>query len=71
MTAPLLTLLAEKDQIIDNGRVKAWLQRIPAQPSQLIEYPGMKHSILMEPCRGQALDDIRKFLGRVEKACSG
>jgi alpha-beta hydrolase superfamily lysophospholipase len=69
MTKPLLTLLAEKDEIIDNRGVREWLERIPPTLSKTVEYAGVKHSILFEPCRDRVLKDIEEFMGRVESPC--
>jgi alpha-beta hydrolase superfamily lysophospholipase len=70
MTKPLLTLLAEKDEVIDNRGVREWLKRIPSTLSKTVEYPGAMHSILFEPCRDRVLKDIEEFMGRVESPCA-
>jgi alpha-beta hydrolase superfamily lysophospholipase len=70
MTTPLLTLLAEKDEIIDNQGVRHWQERVTGCPALLKEYAGVKHSILMEPCRDEVLEDIKAFLGQVEEKCA-
>jgi len=68
MTVPLLTLLAEDDEIIDNRRVRKWLEKVGSPIGQTVEYPGVKHSILFEPCRERVLEDIERFLLRVESS---
>lgn len=69
MTTPMLTLLAEHDRIINNSGVTRWMGSIPAIPSRVKEYKGVKHSLLFEPCRLDVLAEIEAFLEEVTQAC--
>jgi len=66
MKTPLLTLMAEYDEIVDNQGIREWFEKVSVTPSEIIEYPGVKHSILFEPCRNRVLEDIESFVRRVE-----
>ncbi|MCG3196820.1 MAG: alpha/beta fold hydrolase [Candidatus Omnitrophica bacterium] len=68
MRTPLQVLLGEKDEMIDNDRIRRWTEKVPGRPLEVRQYPGVKHSILLEPCRGQAVDDIQAFVDQVTRA---
>jgi alpha-beta hydrolase superfamily lysophospholipase len=63
---PLLTLLAERDQVVDNGGIQSWLGRTRAEPNLVRVYPEARHCLLMEPCKEQVLEDIETFVSQVE-----
>jgi len=44
---PLLTILAEQDDISDNGKIKSLFERSSASPKTLIEVPG-RHGVLFD-----------------------
>lgn len=67
MRTPLLVLLGEKDAMIDNDRIRRWTEKAPGRPLEVREYPGVKHSILLEPCREQAVSDIQAFVDQVTR----
>lgn len=46
---PVLLLLAEHDQIVDNAATRAFVERFPARDKQIIEYPGAHHTLEFEP----------------------
>jgi alpha-beta hydrolase superfamily lysophospholipase len=64
ITMPTLTLLAEKDRIIDNARTRALLARFPARDNQIIEYPGAHHTLEFEPDPEPFICDIIAWLDR-------
>jgi alpha-beta hydrolase superfamily lysophospholipase len=64
ITMPVLTLLAEKDRIIDNSRTRALLGRLPTQDQQIIEYPGAHHTLEFEPDPEPFIGDILSWLDR-------
>src|SRR5260370_164739 len=48
VTMPVLTLLAERDRIIDNARTRKFTERFRAREKQIIEYPGANHTLEFE-----------------------
>ncbi|MCE9532282.1 MAG: lysophospholipase [Planctomycetes bacterium] len=45
---PVLLLLAEKDQIIDNAKVRDYVEKFPSIDKTIIEYPGAYHTLEFE-----------------------
>ncbi|MGI9510097.1 MAG: alpha/beta hydrolase [Geminicoccaceae bacterium] len=60
---PLLTLLAEQDDISDNARMKALFERSSASPKTLIEVPG-RHGIVFD-APGPVAAACRQWLDRL------
>jgi len=58
ITCPVLLMLAEKDQIIDNTATKKLFQNIRAPESKVIEYPNAEHTLEFEPCKEQFIADL-------------
>jgi alpha-beta hydrolase superfamily lysophospholipase len=66
---PVLMLLAEHDQIIDNEATRRYLDRCPAREKQIIEYPGTHHTLEFEPEPFRFVSDLRDWLlGQCKRA---
>jgi alpha-beta hydrolase superfamily lysophospholipase len=61
---PLLLLLAEKDRIIDNGRTRRFVERLPVADKEIIEYLGAHHTLEFEPEPEGFIRDMRTWLER-------
>ena len=59
---PILTLLAEKDRIIDNVRTRQFIERFPSTDKKIIEYPGAHHTLEFEPHPEVYLGDLLGWL---------
>jgi len=59
---PVLLMLAEKDLIIDNAAVRAYVERFPSNEKTIIEYPGAYHTLEFEPEGHPFVDDLLKWL---------
>ena len=46
---PVLMLLAEQDRIINNAKVRAFVDRFATPDKEIIEYPGAHHTLEFEP----------------------
>jgi alpha-beta hydrolase superfamily lysophospholipase len=64
VTMPVLTLLAEKDRIIDNARTRTFLDRFPSRDKQVMEYPGAHHTLEFEQNPEPFIADVADWLGR-------
>jgi alpha-beta hydrolase superfamily lysophospholipase len=64
LTLPVLTLLAEKDRIIDNARTRTFLARFAGRDKDIIEYPGAHHTLEFEPDPEPFIRDILAWLDR-------
>jgi alpha-beta hydrolase superfamily lysophospholipase len=64
VTMPVLTLLAEKDRIIDNSRTRAFVERFPSRDKQIIEYAGAHHTLEFEPNPDLFIADVTAWLDR-------
>src|SRR5262249_451180 len=62
--APVLLLLAGRDQIIDNERTRRFVERFAAADRQVIEYPGAHHTLEFEPDPDVYLRDLIDWLRR-------
>jgi alpha-beta hydrolase superfamily lysophospholipase len=62
VTMPVLMLLAEHDQIIDNAATRRYLERCPTREKQIIEYPGTHHTLEFEAAPEQFLQDLQRWL---------
>jgi len=58
VTMPVLTLLAERDRIIDNGRTRKLIARFPSSENQIIEYPGAHHTLEFEADAERYIADV-------------
>jgi alpha-beta hydrolase superfamily lysophospholipase len=59
---PILTLLAEKDRIIDNIRTRQFIERFASTDKKIIEYPGAHHTLEFEPNPEVYLGDLLGWL---------
>lgn len=61
---PVLTLLAEKDRIINNVKTRAYIERFATADKQIIEYPGAHHTLEFEPDPHGYLGDLKCWLDK-------
>jgi alpha-beta hydrolase superfamily lysophospholipase len=61
---PLLLMLAENDRIIDNIRTRGYVERFPVTDREIIEYPGMHHTLEFEPDPDRFVNDLLRWLDR-------
>lgn len=66
LAAPVLLLLAEHDEIVDNARTRALLERLPAGRLRVALYEGATHAIQLDHT-ARLVDDVSAFLD--EAAC--
>jgi alpha-beta hydrolase superfamily lysophospholipase len=64
ITVPLLLLLAGRDRIVNNDRVRAYVESLPSTDRQIIEYPDAHHTLEFEPSPDFFLDDLIGWLNR-------
>jgi alpha-beta hydrolase superfamily lysophospholipase len=64
VTMPVLLLLAEHDRIIDNGRTRAFVERLASKDKQTIEYAGAHHTLEFDPEPERFLRDLISWLER-------
>ena len=62
LTLPVLLLLAEHDDIIDNAGVRAYVEKLPAKDKRIILYPGAHHTLEFEAKGHPLVDDMRTWL---------
>jgi alpha-beta hydrolase superfamily lysophospholipase len=55
---PTLLMLAGRDPIIDNQRTRRLVERIVSGDKQIIEYPGMSHTLEFEPDPSRYFADL-------------
>jgi acylglycerol lipase len=65
ISVPVLLMLAGRDRIIDNQRVRALVQRMAAADKQIIEYPAAAHTLDFEPAPAQFRADLTGWAKRV------
>ena len=63
--APTLLMLAGQDRIIDNQRVREFVERFGCPNQQMIEYPDAGHTLEFEPDTSTFLGDLRGWLGDI------
>jgi alpha-beta hydrolase superfamily lysophospholipase len=61
---PVLLLLAEHDDIIDNAGVRAYVEKLPSVDKQIIEYPGAHHTLEFEPEGHPFVEDLVGWFNR-------
>ena len=62
---PVLLMLAGRDRIIDNQRVRAFVQRMASPDKEIIEYPAAAHTFDFEPDPSQFYADLAGWARRV------
>jgi alpha-beta hydrolase superfamily lysophospholipase len=63
LRVPVLLTLAGRDRIIDNGRTRAFVQRLTAGAAEVVEYPDAAHTLEFEP-GAPFVADLLAWLGR-------
>lgn len=61
--APVLLLLAQRDQIIDNNATRRYIGRFPTTDKTVIEYAGAQHTLEFEPDPEPFFRDIADWIG--------
>lgn len=61
---PTLVMLAGRDRIIDNDRVRAYFDRLGTADKKLIEYPEAQHTLEFEEPPDGFLADLTSWVGR-------
>ena len=61
---PVLLLLAGQDRIIDNARVRHFVERFASTDKEVIEYPEAHHTLEFEPERDRIIADLIGWLER-------
>jgi alpha-beta hydrolase superfamily lysophospholipase len=64
---PVLLMLAQHDRVIDNAKVRAYVERLPTTDKTIIEYPGAHHTLEFEPTL-KHVDDLLAWLERLPSA---
>jgi alpha-beta hydrolase superfamily lysophospholipase len=59
---PLLMMLAGRDRIVDNDKVRALFERFASRPKDLIIYPDAAHTLEFEPGAKPIFDDMVHWL---------
>jgi alpha-beta hydrolase superfamily lysophospholipase len=67
VTAPVLLMLAEHDQIIDNAKTRAYVDKFPSANKRVIEYPGAQHTLEFEPEGHRFADDLLGWMETLRK----
>jgi alpha-beta hydrolase superfamily lysophospholipase len=62
---PTLLMLAGRDRIIDNPRVRAFFERMQSPDKQVIEYPDAAHTFDFEPDPSQFYADLANWARRL------
>jgi len=63
---PVFLALAERDRIIDNRATRALVERFPAAPKRIVEYPGARHTLEFEPDPEPFFRDLVAWIDEVE-----
>jgi alpha-beta hydrolase superfamily lysophospholipase len=59
---PVLMLLAEHDRIIDNAKVRAFVDRFATPDKEVLEYPAAHHTLEFEPDPERFIGDVLRWL---------
>ena len=62
VTLPVLLLLAENDQIIDNATVRSYFEKLPSNDKQVIEYLSAQHTLEFEAEGHPFVGDLLNWL---------
>jgi alpha-beta hydrolase superfamily lysophospholipase len=62
LTMPMLLMLAGRDRIIDNRRVRQWYEHVPSDEKSLIEYSNAAHTLEFEPDPQSYFTDLAAWL---------
>jgi alpha-beta hydrolase superfamily lysophospholipase len=61
--APVLLLLAQRDQIIDNKATRSYIERFATTDKTIIEYAGAQHTLEFEPDPEPFIHDVAEWVG--------
>ncbi len=64
VTGPTLTLLAGRDQIIDNALTRQFVASFPSRDNRVIEYPDAEHTLEFEGDSHPFIADVVKWVER-------
>jgi alpha-beta hydrolase superfamily lysophospholipase len=59
---PVMLLLAQHDRIINNQKVRTFVDRFAAPGKQVVEYPGAHHTLEFEPEPDRFIGDVLNWL---------
>lgn len=62
VTMPVLLMLAEHDRIIDNAKVRAYVEKFATPDRTIIEYLGAHHTLEFEPDPEKFLNDLKEWI---------
>jgi alpha-beta hydrolase superfamily lysophospholipase len=61
---PVLLMLAGQDRIVNNDRVRHYVERLPSTDKEVIEYPEAHHTLEFEPSPDRFIDDLIRWMER-------
>ncbi|MFO8074146.1 MAG: alpha/beta fold hydrolase [Polyangia bacterium] len=64
LTAPLLVMRGERDDICDRHSARALLFRVPSPRARLVTFPDRKHDMHLYEDHGDVFDTLHRFLDR-------
>ena len=64
VTGPSLTLLAGRDQIIDNALTRRFVASFPSRDNRVIDYPDAEHTLELEGNSHPFVDDVVRWVER-------
>ncbi len=62
LQCPLLLMLAERDQIIDNQKTRDFFKQCVPRKNMSICYKAVEHTLEFEPCRDQFIHDFTRWM---------
>lgn len=65
LSMPLLVLLAERDEIIDNAGVRRWLRGVSSRDVTVKEFAEAAHTLEFEACRKEFVATLLRWLEKV------
>lgn len=65
LTVPVLLMLAGRDRVVDNARLRAFVASLPPGDRTVIEYPEAEHTLEFEPDPGHYRADLLAWLDRL------
>ena len=66
LRVPLLLMLADQDEIIDNPATAAWFERCKSTRKQVNEYADARHTLEFAADKDEHVDDLIDWLGSIE-----
>ena len=65
ITVPTLLMLAGRDRIIDNMRVRGFVEQMGCAERQIVEYPNAEHTLEFEPNAEAIFTDLQSWIGQL------